>query len=102
MASPGQGEPAVTYELRLDERLTATRESAEAAGRTVIAVGWDGAISGLLVVADTVKPTSGQAVAELEALGLRPILVPRSAGRPRAFFGDVMGHGVLPHSLVSQ
>jgi Cu+-exporting ATPase len=40
-----------------------------------VAVGSDGAVAGLLVVADTVKPTSAAAVAELEALGLRPVLL---------------------------
>ena len=55
----------------LAERLTA----AEAGGRTVVAVGWDGAARGLLVVADTVKPTSAEAVARLRALGLRPVLL---------------------------
>jgi Cu+-exporting ATPase len=37
--------------------------------------GWDGEARALLVVADTVKPTSAQAVAELRRLGLTPILL---------------------------
>ena len=55
--------------------MTAALEQAESAGRTAIAVGWDGQARGLLVVADTVKPTSAQAVAELVGLGLRPVLL---------------------------
>ena len=66
---------AEQWALRLDERIAAACDAAESTGRTAIAVGWDGAIAGLLVVADTVKPTSGQAVAELKALGLRPVLL---------------------------
>ena len=36
---------------------------------------WDGEVRGVLVVADTVKPTSAQAVRSLKALGLRPVLL---------------------------
>jgi Cu+-exporting ATPase len=48
---------------------------AEALGRTAVLVAWDGRARGLLVVADTVKPTSAAAVASLRALGLRPVLL---------------------------
>ncbi|MGY2001802.1 heavy metal translocating P-type ATPase [Blastococcus sp. SYSU DS1024] len=48
---------------------------AEGAGRTAIAVGWDGAARGVLVVADAVKDTSPAAIAQLRALGLTPILL---------------------------
>ncbi|MEU8244392.1 heavy metal translocating P-type ATPase [Actinoplanes missouriensis] len=47
----------------------------EAAGRTAIVAGWDGAARGVLSVADAVKPTSRDAIARLRALGLRPILL---------------------------
>jgi Cu+-exporting ATPase len=40
-----------------------------------IAVRWDGELRGTLVVADTIKPTSGAAVAELRELGLTPVLL---------------------------
>ncbi|WP_460533507.1 heavy metal translocating P-type ATPase [Humibacter ginsengiterrae] len=48
---------------------------AERDGRTVVAVAWDGAARGILVVADTVKPTSADAVARMKRLGLTPILL---------------------------
>ncbi|RYV49697.1 heavy metal translocating P-type ATPase [Pengzhenrongella frigida] len=66
---------AAQWAQDLDANLTAQLDEAEAAGRTAVAVGWDGSIRGLVVVADTVKPTSAQAVAELKALGLRPVLL---------------------------
>ncbi|MGN6246328.1 MAG: heavy metal translocating P-type ATPase [Motilibacteraceae bacterium] len=59
----------------LPAALVAAQEAAEADGGTVVAVGWDGAARALLVVADTVKPTSEQAVRELRGLGLRPVLL---------------------------
>ena len=49
--------------------------AAEEAGRTAVAVGWDGAARGVLVVADTVKDTSAAAVRQLRDLGLRPVLL---------------------------
>ncbi|WP_324653841.1 heavy metal translocating P-type ATPase [Georgenia sp. H159] len=59
----------------LPAELAAVLEEAEGAGRTAVAVGCDGRIGGILIVADTLKPTSAQAVAELKGLGLRPILL---------------------------
>ncbi|WP_405003516.1 heavy metal translocating P-type ATPase [Kitasatospora purpeofusca] len=55
--------------------LAEARRAAEAAGRTAVAVGWDGAARAVLEVADAVRPTSARAVAELRALGLRPVLL---------------------------
>ncbi|MBQ3359811.1 MAG: cadmium-translocating P-type ATPase [Microbacterium sp.] len=49
--------------------------SHEEAGRTVVTVGWDGAVRGVLVVADAVRPTSAAAVVQLKALGLTPVLL---------------------------
>ncbi len=55
--------------------LDAAMAAAEGQGRTAIAVAWDGAARAVLVVADTVKPTSAQAVAQLRELGLTPVLL---------------------------
>ncbi|MDX6316317.1 MAG: P-type Cu+ transporter [Streptomyces sp.] len=48
---------------------------AEEAGRTAIAVGWDGEARAVLVVSDAVKPSSPEAVRMLRGLGLRPVLL---------------------------
>ncbi len=66
---------AEQWSLPLPDDLDAARSAAESAGRTVVAVGWDGSVAGLVVVSDTVKPTSGTAVAHLVELGLRPVLL---------------------------
>ncbi|MFI8927707.1 heavy metal translocating P-type ATPase [Streptomyces sp. NPDC053474] len=57
------------------DALTDARARAEAAGRTVVLVAWDGVARGLLAVADTVKDTSAEAVRELRQLGLTPVLL---------------------------
>jgi Cu+-exporting ATPase len=61
--------------LHPDAELRAAEHAAQAAGRTPIFVGWDGSLRGLIVVADVVKPTSAEAVAELRELGLEPVLL---------------------------
>ena len=63
------------WSLHLDDTLSAARDAAEAAGRTPIYVGWDGQARAVLVVSDTIKPTSSEAIAGLRALGLRPVLL---------------------------
>ncbi|WP_033223551.1 HAD family hydrolase, partial [Kitasatospora phosalacinea] len=59
----------------LPAALAAAAAAAERAGRTAVAVGWDGTARAVLEVADTVKPTSAEAVTALRALGLRPLLL---------------------------
>jgi Cu+-exporting ATPase len=48
---------------------------ARVTGGTAVAVGWDGAARGIVVVADAVKPSSAEAITRLRALGLRPLLL---------------------------
>ncbi|WP_395729240.1 heavy metal translocating P-type ATPase [Nakamurella sp.] len=84
----------------LDGRLAQARRDAESAGRTVIAVGWDGAARGLLVVADTVKPTSEQAISELRGLGLRPVLLTGdNAAAAAAIAAEV---GIDPADVIAE
>ncbi|MFN8199868.1 MAG: heavy metal translocating P-type ATPase [Nakamurella multipartita] len=84
----------------LDAELDRARRDAESAGRTVIAVGWDGVARGLLVVADTVKPTSAQAIAELRGLGLRPVLLTGdNAAAARAVAAEV---GIDPADVIAE
>ncbi|CAL9424183.1 Copper-exporting P-type ATPase [Streptomyces sp. enrichment culture] len=61
--------------LELPTGLAGALAAAEAEGRTAVAVAWDGKVRGLLAVADAVKDTSAEAVRELRALGLTPILL---------------------------
>jgi len=59
----------------LPDSLARAQTGAQAEGRTAVAVGWDGAARGLLIVSDTVKPTSAEAVRRFRELGLRPVLL---------------------------
>ncbi|WP_105975057.1 heavy metal translocating P-type ATPase [Streptomyces geranii] len=59
----------------LPEELARVKAEAESRGRTAVVVAWDGAARGVLTVADAVKETSAEAVRELRALGLTPVLL---------------------------
>ena len=59
----------------LSSEIAFAKAQAEADGKTVVAVGWDGSARGALVVADTVKATSAEAITQMRALGLTPILL---------------------------
>ncbi|GGK47079.1 carbonate dehydratase [Streptomyces flaveus] len=61
--------------VALPDELVALRTRAEAEGRTAVAVAWDGVARGVVTVADAVKETSAEAVRELRALGLTPVLL---------------------------
>lgn len=63
------------WSLHLPDDLRAAKDAAEADGQTPVFVGWDGGVRAMLVVADTIKDTSAEAVAQLRTLGLRPVLL---------------------------
>ena len=63
------------WAMPLPGELRAAKEAAEDLGHTPILVGWDGAVRAMVVVADTVKTTSGEAITRLRGLGLTPILL---------------------------
>ncbi|MFD5157949.1 heavy metal translocating P-type ATPase [Streptomyces hawaiiensis] len=63
------------WAMGLPEELARARVTAEEAGRTAIAVAWDGEARAVLEVADAAKDTSAEAVGRLRALGLTPILL---------------------------
>ena len=85
--------------------LAGAAEAAEAAGQTAVAVGWDGQVRGVLAVADTIKPTSAEAVARLRAMGLRPVLLTGDNERAARAVAAAVGigeviAGVLPSGKV--
>jgi Cu+-exporting ATPase len=89
------------WALTIPSGLARAADEAEGKGQTTACVAWDGAVRGVLVVADTVKPTSPAAIRRLRALGLHPLLLTgdneRAARTVAASVGidDVIA-GVLP------
>ncbi len=71
------GRPAMLADrgISVPDPLTAIVTESQRDGRTAVLAGWDGEARAVIVVADTLKPTSADAVAGLRDLGLRPILL---------------------------
>jgi Cu+-exporting ATPase len=87
------GRPALMAEwsLRIPDELDAARHAAEAQGHTAVVAAWDGAVGAVLVVADTIKPTSAEAVRSLRALGLRPVLLTGDNAATARAVADAVG-----------
>ena len=93
-------------DLPVPAPLAARAAEAEAAGQTAVFAGWDGQVRGVLVVADTIKPTSAEAVRRLRGMGLRPVLLTgdneRAARAVAAAVGiDEVIAGVRPAGKVN-
>jgi P-type Cu+ transporter len=90
-AYPGLGVSAVTeghavlvgkgtwligeWSLTIPPGLAERADQAEQAGQTTTFVAWDGQVGGVLIVADTIKPTAKAAVTRLRQIGLHPVLL---------------------------
>jgi Cu+-exporting ATPase len=61
--------------MLLPNELQVALDEARALGYTAIVGGWDGQARVVFTVADTVKPTSREAIDQLVGLGLRPVLL---------------------------
>ncbi len=103
------GRPAFLAEwsVKLPDELNAQAERLEEQGNTVIAVAWDGAARGLIAVADQIKPSSAQAIAELKGLGLQPVLLTGDNERAARAVADQVGiervlAGVLPDQKAAE
>ncbi|CAL9455565.1 heavy metal translocating P-type ATPase [Streptomyces sp. enrichment culture] len=84
----------------IPESLRRAKEEAEQAGRTAIAVAWDGQARAVLEVADAVKDTSAEAVRRLRALGLTPVLLTGdNEAVARAVAAEV---GIEPRHVIAE
>ncbi|TDD93394.1 heavy metal translocating P-type ATPase [Actinomadura rubrisoli] len=71
----GRPQLLAEWSQHLTPELDEAMRTAQAKGHTAVAVGWDGAARAVITVADQVKPTSAEAIRQLRALGLRPVLL---------------------------
>jgi P-type Cu+ transporter len=71
------GRPSLmdAWSLRVPVELRNAQRVAEQHGHTAVMAAWDGEVRAVLAVADTVKPTSADAIASLKSLGLETMLL---------------------------
>ncbi|GAA3138155.1 heavy metal translocating P-type ATPase [Streptomyces echinatus] len=96
----GREQLLADWAMSLPADLRAAKAAAEEAGRTAIAVAWDGEARGVLEVADAVKETSPEAIRRLRALGLTPMLL---TGDNRAVAESVAAEiGIEPGQVIAE
>jgi len=91
----------------LPVELAEAKAAAESRGETAVIVLREGRARGVLVVADTVRPTSAEAITQLKELGLTPILL---TGDHRAVAEHIAAEvgierviaGVLPEGKIAE
>ncbi|OIJ85079.1 heavy metal translocating P-type ATPase, partial [Streptomyces colonosanans] len=96
----GREQLLTEWAMSLPEGLGRAKAKAEAAGRTAIAVAWDGRARAVLEVADAIKETSPEAIKRLRALGLTPILL---TGDNKAVAEAVAAEaGIAPEHVIAE
>ncbi|WP_444666160.1 heavy metal translocating P-type ATPase [Cereibacter changlensis] len=116
-ATPGQGAEAQVEGRRVqvgsarligEARALATQaERIEAQGRTAVFVGIDGALAGVIGIADRVRPTAKAAVAALGRMGLGSTMITGDAEGVARAIGAELGidgirAGILPGGKVAE
>ena len=91
---------AKEWSINAPDDLAATADAAEADGQTPVWVAWDGAARGIIVVSDTIKDTSAQAIEQFRALGLRPILL--TGDNSRAAHAVAALVGIAPEDVIAE
>ncbi|QKG23603.1 heavy metal translocating P-type ATPase [Actinomadura verrucosospora] len=87
----GRPQLLAEWSQHLTAGLERAMSEAQALGRTAVAVGWDGEARAVITVADQVKPTSAEAIGQLRALGLRPVLLTGDSETVARTVADAVG-----------
>jgi Cu+-exporting ATPase len=90
-----------------DPAMQAEKSRLEREGKTAVIAAWDGRVRGIVAVADTVKPTSAEAILQFRELGLEPILLTGDNRAVAEQIGAEVGIGtviaeVLPGEKVAE
>ncbi|MGK0722455.1 heavy metal translocating P-type ATPase [Leucobacter sp. W1478] len=84
----GRASLLTEWAIPADPELLAEKERLEREGKTAVIAAWDGRMRGVVAVADTVKPSSAEAIRQFQSLGLEPMLL---TGDNRAVAEQIAG-----------
>ncbi len=87
----GRARLLADWSQHLGPELSTAMSDAAGRGWTAVAVGWDGAARGVLVVADALKDGSAEAITRFRALGLTPMLLTGDNAAVAATVADAVG-----------
>src|SRR5699024_4242492 len=98
------GRPALLAErsMPLPADLDAALAAASARGRAAVAVGWGGRARGVLVVADEIKASSGEAIRRFREQGLTPILLTGDNAKVAAAVAEQVGIDPGPETVIAE
>jgi heavy metal translocating P-type ATPase len=103
------GKPKLTADagLLIPERYAEAMERLEGEAKTTFLAGWDGEVRGVIAVADSLKPSAGPAVAELEKIGVRVVMLTGDNRRTAEAIATQVGISrvlaeVLPQDKVAE
>jgi Cu2+-exporting ATPase len=87
------GTPALlaTYGVALPDNVTERMSALQAQGKTVMLVAVEGHIAGLIAVADRIRPSARQTIAELQALGIQVAILTGDNRRTAEAVGKELG-----------
>ena len=68
-------DPGTGVSAAVDGTVVSVTKAADSDGRTSVVVSWGGVARGVIRLADAVKATSAEAIAELKAMGITPMLL---------------------------
>ena len=89
-----------THHITIPDHIHTQRLTWEQQGRTTVLVATDGTLTGLIALADTVKPSAPAAIQKLHALGLRTVLLTGdNTATARAVADEVGIHDVTAEVL---
>ncbi|MFZ2963643.1 MAG: heavy metal translocating P-type ATPase [Rhodoglobus sp.] len=90
------------WSLTMPAEISSAVEAAEARAETAVVIAWDGAVRGLVSVADTIKPTSAAAIRRFVALGLTPVLLTGDNAQAAAAVGAAVGIADVRSGITPQ